>query len=111
MLTTKNVTPNRPSKRREIKALGHVIHTGNQMTNTANKKSNEIKILRLGRASGFNRWYSLPRRRIMIESATAEIPNPTTRLITMIVPVCESISLYLIARPPRLSNPERMPRV
>jgi hypothetical protein len=33
-----------------------------------------------------------------------EIPNPKTRQIAMIVPVCESIALYLIAEPPQLSN-------
>jgi hypothetical protein len=89
--------PNRTSKRREINALGHVIQIGNQVANTANKKSNEIKTHRRGRASGLSRWYSLPRRSIMSESATATIPNRDTRLITITVPVCESIALYLTA--------------
>jgi hypothetical protein len=105
--TTKNARPNRPSKIREIRELGHVIQTGNQMTNTANRTSKEIKTQRLGRASGLSRWYSLPQRRMVIESTTAENPNPTKRLKTMIVPACERITLYLITEPVQLSNSEQ----
>jgi hypothetical protein len=34
---------------------------------------------------------------MVIESTTAEIPNPVMRLITMIVPACESIADDLTA--------------
>ena len=53
--TTKKVIPNNPVKTREIKACGQVIHTGNQMLNTARRISKEIKIHRRGRVSGFSR--------------------------------------------------------
>jgi hypothetical protein len=43
----------------------------------------------------------------MVQLSPAEIPDPTTKLVTMIVLVCESIALYLIAEPPHLSNPNR----
>src|ERR1041384_7347982 len=71
-----NVRPNRPASRREIRALGHVIQTGNQMTNTASKMSEKISTHRLGRASGVRRWYTLPRRRITNDSITADSPSP-----------------------------------
>src|ERR1043165_5412401 len=80
-----NVRPNRPASRREIRALGHVIQTGNQMTNTASEMSEKISTHRLGRASGVRRWYDFPGRRITNDSITADSPSPSTRQRTTVL--------------------------
>jgi hypothetical protein len=47
--------------------------------NTKKRASRKINTHRLGRASGFSRWYSFPLHRIEMESQTAVVPNMTSR--------------------------------
>jgi hypothetical protein len=82
------------SQKGEIGALGQVISTGNQAMKTKKRASEENNTHRLGRASGLIRWYRLPVHKIVIESHTAEIPNPTSKPRMMNVPLGESIAAF-----------------